>query len=42
MIVSSDAIDAFRKQDPLFCEFLLETGRIVSNGVDHGMRTSSR
>jgi hypothetical protein len=41
-MVSSDAIEAFRKQDPLFCEFLLETGRIVSIGVDHGKRTATR
>jgi hypothetical protein len=29
---STEVIDAFKKQDPKFCQFLLETGRLVAVG----------
>lgn len=27
--VRKDAIEAFRRTDPLFCEFLIESGRVI-------------
>jgi len=29
---SKDIIEAFRKEDPKFCQFLEETGRLVERG----------
>jgi hypothetical protein len=37
---STDVIEAFKKQDPLFCQFLLETGKLVS-GVEQNERKFS-
>jgi hypothetical protein len=37
---STDAVESFKKQDPLFCQFLLVTGRLVV-GVERNERKFS-